>query len=230
MPRSTGLSGLFDPERLYNALKDADMLPVWQQYSPGGDTLGQYVRENNTITSPDIGNNPIRYETMSHEMAHAVQQNLLKNMAHAIADRKYNKDTISDQENQYLKTASTFFNTHYGPMGLYNRREVEKNKESLSSLIAGLYKGPSEYKDYRTSPTEAQAWGVGNLSTPYSDTGTNRQPHLDSTMATEFDILLSMYQNLPKAVKEKAEEARRREIKPSSGNKTYSSPFGFRFK
>lgn len=223
------LSNLFNPSQLYSSLANSNMLPAWQQRLPySEDVMGEYLPSSNVLTA-NIPNNDLRRNTVAHEMTHAVQNNLISPMASLIAERKWNQEKVSDQEEQFLKTASTLMNQSYGRVGQYNRGQVEADEASLANMFkASNYKGKDT--GYRGSAKEAQAFGVGNTS------GEGRAnysiPHLDPTMATEFSILMSMYDKLPQNLRDQAGAGRRASIKTdyenNNGIRQYANPFNFK--
>lgn len=214
------LDNLFNPSDLYNAMKERNILPDWAQTLPYSGSLGEYLVHANKLIAnrPD---NDTRKSTVSHEMTHAVQYNLLRSMLAHINDRQWENQEVSPQEEQYQKAAQTLFTVQPGRIGQYDRQQADTDMSSQTNMLKRLYPKPENmdehrYYSYRSKPTEAQAFGVGNMSTPTRDKDASPgNPHYDPTMATEFSILLNMYKQLPKQLQDEALVKRREEIKQS---------------
>jgi hypothetical protein len=206
--------GLFNPSRLYEALKQYGLLPKYANMYPGGDATGLFNPEINRLVAKDtslIGKDPYQRDatmaTMAHEMTHAVQNNLLLNTAMEIQYKKQRGEKLSDQEQQYLRASEQIFSDQFGNVGSFDRRKFVKDTESYKNMMKDFYSSPrgdKEFERYRKSPSEAQAFGVGNMSYASDLSRPGQNPHLDPSMAQEFDILLSMYQNLPESLKSSA--------------------------
>lgn len=214
--------GLFNPSRLYEALKQYGLLPKHVNMYPGGDTTGMYNPEINRLVAEDtsrLGKDQYPRDatmaTMAHEMTHAVQNNLLLNTAMTIQRKKQQGEKITDQEQQYLRASEQIFADQFGNVGSFDRRKFMKDTESYKSMMKDFYSSPRGDKDferYRKSPSEAQAFGVGNMSYRSDLSRPGQNPHLDPSMAQEFDILLSMYQNLPESLKSSAASSKKAQI------------------
>lgn len=215
MPRSLeesiNAAGSYDPRSLEKLLRERTLLPEWAQTLPyGEDVSGEYFPGTNrmVVNYPD---NSYRRNSAAHETTHAVQHNLLRSAAQYIAEKQWQKQDVSPQEERYLKAMSTLMNEQYGRIGQYNREEASRNKSSLENILARLFKKPDDmdknYYEYRTRPGELQAYGVGNMS---GESSHRRQTpaHVDPTFATEFDILQEMYKTLPEVVKARAASER----------------------
>lgn len=198
------LNSLFDPSVLYDTLKERNLLPDWAQELPNDGASGEYYPAVNKLVS-NYPDNHLRRNTTAHEMTHAVQGQLLRAMASDIAEKQWEKKPLTPLEERYLKAAQTLFANQFGRVGQFNMRQYEADNMSLDSIINGLYKrtGDKRYDEYRTRPTEAQAFGVGNMSmdepTPASRAG---GAHFDPTMATDFSVLLDLYKRLPTEMKD----------------------------
>jgi hypothetical protein len=198
------MANLFDPSTLYEILNSQKLLPEWAPTLPFSGASGEFYNNTNRLVSNRPDNN-LRRNTLSHEMSHAVQTNLMRAVATDIAEKKWNKQELSPQEEQYLKTANTLYNTQFGRVGQFDRRQYDLDNASLENLLKGMFKSRNQDKDYdayRTQPTEAQAFGVGNMSIPETEDSRARGQHMDPTFATEFSILLDMYKRLPQNIRD----------------------------
>jgi hypothetical protein len=198
------MAGLFDASRMYEALAEMGLLP---QHSTD-ISRGTYDASANRMTGT-------RKSTQAHEMTHAVQWNLLMNSAKRIQDKKAEGSKVSQQEQQFLdalqKVYGLSFANTFAQLG-----KAEKNIENAERVreaqLKSLYKsrGNKNYDAYRTGRTELEAFGVGDMSS--MDVPLDVPPHLNPTMAQEFDILFSMYSSLPKDVKTGFAETRKKEL------------------
>lgn len=219
--------GLFNPSRLYEVLKQYGLLPKHANYSPAGDAHGLFSSELNRVVAPDAALVRDQYPrdatmaTLAHEMTHAVQNNLLRNTAIAIQQKKQKGEKLTDQEQQYLRASEQIFSDQFGNIGNFDSRKYRKDAESYQNMAKEFYSSPygrKEFENYRRSPTEAQAFGVGNMSYKSDLSRPGQNPHFDPSMATEFDILLSMYQNLPESLKSSAASAKKAQIEKNRQN------------
>lgn len=225
------LQNLFDPSRLHQVLQEQNMLPQWVQnrpYERGSNVLGTYEPDPNRLTAA-VPDNPIRQNTLAHEMAHAVQYNTLKSMANAIAEKKWNKQEVTKQEEQYLRAAEQLMRQQFGRIGQYNRGRADEDRGVLENIINKLYnmngEGGKRYNEYRTMPNELGGYGIGNFSYPAgADPNENSNPHLDASMTQDFDTLLTMYQSLPETIRQLGASRRREEI-PNAQYGNYPDPF-----
>ena len=214
--------GLFNASRLYEVLKQYGLLPKHANYSPAGDSQGLFSAQLNRVVAPDaslVGKDQYPRDatmaTLTHEMTHAVQNNLLLNTAMTIQRKKQQGEKITDQEQQYLRASEQIFADQFGNVGSFDRRKFEQDTKSYQAMAKDFYSSPQGRKDfesYRRSPSEAQAFGVGNMSRQSDLSRPGQNPHFDPSMATEFDILLSMYQNLPESLKSSAASAKKAQI------------------
>jgi len=189
------MAGLFDASRLYNVLNEQGLLPkVAQQLSPQTGTP-TYMPDFNFLYAGRHGNKQV----LAHEMTHAVQYNILQ----AAVDAIVNKDKKTAQEAQFLEAYRKLMGTGE------NTKKAKENKTAFDRTAAALYGKPVEtdYDRYRTKPTEAQAWGVENM-TMKEQPFTGARQHMDPSYTTEFDILLSMYDKLSPELKQTASALR----------------------
>ena len=122
---------------------------------------------------------------------------------------------------QYLRASEQIFAKQFGNIGNRDRSKYQKDLKSYQNFTQGMYASPegdTNYESYRKSPTEAQAFGVGSMSYQTKPRSTGANPHLDPSMTTEFDILLSMYQNLPESLKSSAATVKKSQIERSRKN------------
>jgi hypothetical protein len=214
--------GLFNASRLYEVLNQYGLLPKHNNISPVGNASGLFSPDINRLVAPDAtlaGRDKFSQEytlgTLAHEMTHAVQNNLLMNTAQVIQEKKQSGQPLTDQEKQYLRASEQIFAKQYGNIGNLDTSKLKKDVKSYQNFAEGMYSSPSgnaEYESYRRSPTEAQAYGVGNMAYQSRFRTSGANPHFEPSMATEFDILLSMYQNLPESLKSSAATIRQKQI------------------
>ena len=219
---------LFDPSRLYEALKQYNLLPKHANYSPSGGATGLFSPELNRLVAPDaalVGKDQYPRDatmaTLSHEMTHAVQSNLLENTAYEIQKKKQSGQQLTDQEQQYLRAAQQIFGKQYANVGNFNSSQYRADTAAYKNMVKNMYSSPTgnkDYEAYRTSPDEAQAFGVGNMSYQSDLKRTGQNPHFDPSMATEFDILFSMYKNLPESLKSSAAVTKKAQIEKNRRN------------
>lgn len=209
------MAGLFDPSNIYTQLAAAGLLPQWaaRPKSPETGDPGYYPSLNRMFANKD------QKDVASHEMTHAAQSNLLEATASLLADKK-RKGDISNQESQFLEAYSKLTGKPYSA-GSFNSKKEKELAEGQKKVVDALYTNRlkeadknSSFNKYRTTPNELQAWGVGNMSVPrvgFDPTPSGLQ-HLDPSFASEFDILLSMYQNLPSNLKQESAQNRQGNI------------------
>jgi len=203
---------LFDPSRLYEALKQQNLLPKYGNFTPSGYT-GLFNSQTNTLVAPREDK-----DTMAHEMTHAVQFNLLKEAANNLQQKKQAGKQLTDQEAQYLRASEQLFNEQYGNVYSYSGSKAVEDKQARKG-ITSLYQAPpylpnkEDYTQYRTKPTEIQAHGVGNMSVKEAKSSPGANPHLDPTMTQEFDILFSMFNSLPKEFQNSVGASRQNNVK-----------------
>jgi hypothetical protein len=201
---------LFDSSRLFNVLKEQDLLPTRTKEEAISGNYAYYPSFN-TLYAPDIRS------TLTHEMTHAVDTNILQATASMLGGKKER----TNQEQQFLDAYNKLNGQTHGikKSDGNQRKPLKKNQEDFvqSMYYDKLPEGyeTTAYDKYRTSYQELQGWGVGNTSVKgIGDYGTpSSVKHLDPTITAEFDILLSMYDTLPKEVKEASVAARKDSIK-----------------
>jgi hypothetical protein len=123
--------GLFDASRLYNVLKEADLLPTWtQRKSPETGYSGFYPELNRLFADKGARND------VAHEMTHAVQRNVLEATASSLAE-KQKKSKLSKQEQQFINAYNQLLNRTYGVAedDTAQREKINNNfKQSLDAL------------------------------------------------------------------------------------------------
>jgi hypothetical protein len=214
--------GLFNPSRLYDVLKQYGLLPKQANMYPAGEATGLFNPEINRVVAPDASltgrNEDLRDQnlnTLAHEMSHSVQQNLLINTAIAIQKKKQQGAKLTDQEQQYLRASEQMFVDQFGNVGSFDKSKNRSDTKAFENMSRQMYtspRGDKDYERYRRSPMEAQAFGVGKMSVPSNQRSEGENPHFNPSMATEFDILLSMYQNLPESLKRSAALSKQTQI------------------
>jgi hypothetical protein len=205
--------GLFDPSRLYQVLKEANLLPSHSTNSPPSGNTAAYNSSTNRIMSPTDDDT-----FLPHEMAHAVQFNLLQNAALRIQKKKKEGDKITEKENQFLEAAQKIFEEDFSFMpDRRGKAAAEIGKEARKAQLKTMYDPldrSAGFNAYRTEPTELQGWGVGEMSSKIgTKKGKEGTSHLNPTSTTEFDLLLSMYQQLPANIRQTFTDKRRQAVK-----------------
>jgi hypothetical protein len=204
--------GLFNPSRLYQVLKETSLLPSLSTQSPPSGALATYNESTNRLMAPTYD------ETfLPHELTHAVQFNLLQDAASRIQKKKKERQKITDQEKQFLEASQKIFEETFSFLPDKKGREAVKigkaaRQAGLETMYDPLDRG-DRFTSYRTQPTELQGWGVGEMSSQRgSVAGKEGTTHLNPTATTEFDILLSMYLQLPQDIRQQFTQQRKQTI------------------
>lgn len=197
---------LFNPSMIYQALQQRGMLPRYVDIRPEQGVglfkeLTNLVATKNPQTTLAPGVQQERRDNLAHEMTHAAQKNLLEPVYNEIKRKINSKENVSEQEKQFVAALDKLY----------------FDSSSRGSLTDKLYSpGMDRYEDkYRTKKEELQAFGVGYMSRPDDRMlreQSNINPHLNPTMASEFDILLTMLNKLPISVLNRAAQERKQEI------------------
>ena len=208
---------LFDSSRLYEALKNQDLLPQMSK-EPGLRGTYAYTPAYNLLNAPD------ERGTLTHEMAHAVNQNVLEATAFALHKKKrIEHEDLTKQEQQFLDAFNKLTGNDYG-ISIYDGDTRKKMSEGQQKLVKELYFDqlpkdyePDNWDKYRTSYKELQGWGVGNTSVREKQKygAPSSVQHLDPSITTEFDILLTMFDQLPNEVKKASADMRKKDIEAS---------------
>ena len=211
---------LFDSSRLFNVLKEQGLLPSRTKEETTTGTHAYYP-SSNTLSAPD------ERRTLTHEMTHAVDTNILQATVSMLGGKKER----TNQEQQFVDAYNKLNGQAYGIKRSdgNQRKPLKKNQEDFvqSLYYDKLPEGysPDSWDKYRTKYEELQGWGVGNTSVTGNEGGGGGTPpsmkHLDPTVAAEFDILLSMYDALPKETKEASVVGRKKDIKADDKQKGY---------
>lgn len=216
---------LFNPSRLYEVLAAQGLLPqVANKPYTGEGAAGRYSSNPNRITADPAA--------LPHEMVHATQFNLLRPSAEAIAERKKKREDITPEEERFLEAMQKTYGETFGMSKRKSKPNIDIAKKVKEQQLQGMYypnspdiKDPElkklleRYDQYRTRREELEAFGVeGTLANPLdrSMQGT----HLNPSMATEFDILLSLYNSLPSSVKKQTASKRQQEIEQSRSDRS----------
>lgn len=199
--------GLFNPSELYARLAKTNLLPLWSRMYPSGNADGSYDPSTNELRALAPENNREETNTLSHELTHATQYNLLYPALSAIAVKKKKSQPITPEEEQFYAAGKKLMNTQPGTVGQFSKLESDKNRNSLDTIINAMYKGTAAFKPYRTGIDELQAHGIGNM-TSGGASATTKSPHLDPTMATEFSVLMDLFDRLPTSVQKAIAEQR----------------------
>lgn len=215
--------GLFDPSSLYARLAQANLLPLWSRRSPGGNENGNYAQWTNEMMAPLPTEGREEKSTLSHELTHATQYNFLYPALEAIAAKKKQWGSkVTPAEEQFYTAGKKIMNDQPGTVGQFSKIEADKNNESLNAAINALYKGTADFKPYRTSVDELQAHGIGNMTSGGMSGGEKAKiysnkfsQHLDPSFATEFSILMDLFDRLPASVKQGVAEQRTKAVEAS---------------
>lgn len=214
---------LFDPSSLYSRLAQANLLPLWSRRSPGGNEGGNYAQWTNEMMAPLPTEGRSEKTALSHELTHATQYSFLYPALEAIAKKKKEWGSkITPEEEQFYIAGKKIMNTQPGAVSQFSKIDSDKNNERLNAAINALYKGTANFKPYRTSIDELQAHGIGNMTKGGMSGdekakiyGNNFSQHLDPTFATEFSVLMDLFDRLPTNVKQGIAEQRTKDVEAS---------------
>jgi len=119
--------------------------------------------------------------TLTHETTHAAERQLQKQYS----EEKY-PGVVGYGKNQFTDAYEKL------SFNLYADKDKGRNPpQDLMQKLDRLW--TAQYDDYRSTTSEARAFGVGNSTTPKNMMPPeNAPPHIDSTLATEFMILLDL--------------------------------------
>ena len=148
-------------QRMLQFLSNAQAMPRIAMGDSGAGTVGAYYPEFNQIV---LGENTTN--TLAHELSHAVET----------AGRKQAED-----DPKTAKILEQFFEQLPAQMVT---RLLGKSPTGMRTSV------DEDYADYRKSPSEAQAFGIGEQF--YRGPDSSSAGHLNSTMATEFEIMLDL--------------------------------------
>lgn len=197
---------LFNPSMIYQALQQRGVLPKYVDMRPAqGEGLFRELMNLVATRNPQGTSFPSiqqeRRDNLAHEMTHAAQKNLLEPVYAEIKRKLSSKEKVSDQERQFVEALD----------------KIYFDSGSRKALTDRLYSpGMDRAEDnYRTKKEELQAFGVGYMSRPDDKMRreqSNINPHLNPTMASEFDILMTMLNRLPPSVLDRAAQIRKQEV------------------
>jgi hypothetical protein len=152
--------------KLLKYLTQADGLPGVEYKAMPPDYHGQFSYDTAVPRDPglvEVSNNSVN--TLVHEFTHAGQKQMREQAARQGAGKQF-----VDGYNKLMGAGDS------GPAGLVNK-------------IAPAWQ--SAGSKYRTTPNEAQAHAMGNMS-PLPHPSMAAPAHVDPTLATEFMILLDL--------------------------------------
>lgn len=173
-----------DINELLNLLGQAGKMPT---FSVSNDVrgYGDYNWDTNQLRlSPQGGS----INTVAHELTHAADNTMTRQY---FTDKK--QQDLGSSRDQVL---GTWLNHILGGQSADPR--LDQWTDGYEKLRASQTKLPTQgLGDYRGSPAEMRAFGVGNMNdkgNPNQALGyTNVDPHLDPTMATEAALLRDLY-------------------------------------
>jgi hypothetical protein len=142
------------------------------------------IKINKDIVGSDYKGD-IGPSTLTHEMTHATDRQL--------------EQQAGEQSGLFSK-GNKFTDAYTKMVGPGGMRSGEKRTELARKIRP---KWAAENKDYRATPYEIAAHGVGNYAGP--TTADNAPPHIDATAATEFQILLDLARRNSGAAVKRAE-------------------------
>lgn len=148
-------------QRMLQFLATGGNMPQIVMGSPGEGAVGAYYPDQNRII---LGENTTN--TLAHELAHAVES---AGRLQGVDDKASQK--IIEQFIDKLPQNTVTKLLGRSPTGM--RTSVDE-----------------DYGNYRKSPSEAQAFGIGEQF--YRGPDGSSAGHLNSTMATEFEIMLDL--------------------------------------
>jgi len=203
--------GLFDPSSIYNSLKQQNLLPQQSTTQSSRSNSGTYVPSRNLLFASKATDQENK-NTLAHEMSHAAQRNLLLPAAKNIAK----KSDKSFQEQQFLDAFRKLLPSLNSGASSTERKQALKEQDKLTEALFKNKAPKDSYNTYRTDPEELQSFGVGNMSQKGQPANQLSNLHLDPTMATEFSLLMKLYENLGIPLKEQATKQRQLNIDKAS--------------
>ena len=145
-------------------------LAPWSGRYNGAYRSGTNEVEVNPYQSPASMKN-----TLAHEVGHAADT--------ALADQRFG--ILRQNGRAWLPSSRP------SPTALIFAAGFDKLSPYTNKLKTGYENARPETKAYRTSSRELRAFGAGNAADPAPAIYPGA-PHLDTTMATEFEILLDL--------------------------------------
>jgi len=195
-------NNLFDPSELYDFLTRANALPSWSKTTPYMGASGAYYPAQNQLIASDPSVSRFGTRTIAHEMTHATQAELDR-VAASLREKEWSKKELAPEEKQFLQGYLRIMGSLPGRVGqldtMGKQTTANKNVQRQLDALSQSNTWGKEYRPYRTSIKEAQAFGVEGSSKSYGERPALGPPHMDPTMATEMAILMSLYEKLPKS-------------------------------
>ena len=202
---------LFNPSSIYNSLKQQKLLPQQSATHSLGSNSGTYLPDRNLMFAPAVTDEDSK-NTLAHEMSHAAQHSLLLPAAEQIAK----KSDKTPQEQQFLDAFRKLLPSLKSGAKLSDRLRATKEQDKLTEALFKNKAPKDAYNSYRTESQELQAFGVGSMSQKGQPTNQLNNRHLDPTMASEFSLLMNLYENLGAPLKEEATKQRQTLIDKAS--------------
>ncbi len=154
-------------------LRQVGKVPSLEPWS--GRSNGSYRARTNTLEVNPYQDSTSLKNTLAHEIGHAADT--------AMADQRY--AILRQNGKAWLPSSRPSASALTFAAG-FDKLSPYKNK-----IKTGYESAAPVVKDYRTSSRELRAFGAGNAADP-SPAIYPGAPHLDTTMATEFEILLGL--------------------------------------
>tara|TARA_R110000803_G_scaffold205868_1_gene272786 strand:+ start:47 stop:742 length:696 start_codon:yes stop_codon:yes gene_type:complete len=202
---------LFNPSSIYSNLKQQNLLPQQSADYSLGSNSGTYLPDRNLLFAPDATDQENK-NTLAHEMSHAAQHSLLLPAAKKIAK----KTDKTPQEQRFLDAFRKLLPSLKSGAKVSDRKQATKEQDKLTEALFKNKAPKDAYNTYRTQPQELQSFGVGNMSQKGQPTNQLNNLHLDPTMASEFSLLMNLYENLGAPLKEEATKQRQTDIAKAS--------------
>ena len=202
---------LFNPSSIYSNLKQQNLLPQQSADYSLGNASGSYIPDRNLLFAPNATDQENR-NTLAHEMSHAAQYNLFLPATKTIAKKK----DKTPEEQQFLDAFRKLLPSLKSGAKVSDRKQAIDVQDKLTEALFKNKSPRDAYNSYRTESQELQAFGVGNMSQKGQPTNQLQNLHLDPTMASEFSLLMNLYENLGAPLKEEATKRRQTLIDKAS--------------
>ena len=168
-------------DRILNYLAQRNAMPAIEQAWLGESTGGQFSYPSDP-SSPGM----IKYATSRSPVG--MSNTLLHELTHA-ADRQISKDALEYMRSDpQLYDAWLKLSTSVARPAAGERLPERDPRQEMAYRMAPQWF--NQYQNYRASNKELPAWGVADAA--ISTGSQSAPPHLNATLAQEFDILLDL--------------------------------------